>query len=290
MNSDESPRTLDVAIAHPARRYNYWLGGKDNFAADRASADAIEKIYPGIRTAAVENRRFLRRAVRHLVVAEGVRQFLDIGTGLPTAGNTHEIAQRCNPTGRVVYVDNDPLVLVHARALLVSHPAGATAYLDADLRQPDAILAAPELHGTLDLSQPVAVLMVAVLHFLPDHEQAYDVVKTLMAAMPAGSYVVISHATTDVLPADTAHQLAARDLPGRGDFTARSRARVARFFDGLTLLDPGLQVISAWRPDPDDPEPPAEQVAVYGGIAHKPAPRQEARGIVPERRENGRRP
>jgi trans-aconitate methyltransferase len=290
MNSDEPSRTLDVTVAHPARRYNYWLGGKDNFAADRASADAIEKIYPGIRTAAVENRRFLHRAVRYLVQVEGVRQFLDVGTGLPTADNTHEVAQRYDPTARVLYVDNDPLVLVHARALLISYPAGATAYLDADLRQPDTILAAPKLHDTLDLTRPVAVLLVAVLHFLPDHEQAYDVVQTLMAAMPAGSYLVISHATTDALPADTARRLAACDLPGRGDFTARTCAQVARFFDGLTLIDPGLHVISAWRPDPRHPQPPAEQVAAYGGIAHKPAPCPCPRGNIAERRENGHRP
>jgi hypothetical protein len=289
MNSDEPPHALDVTVAHPARRYNYWLGGKDNFAADRASADAIEKIYPHIRTAAVENRRFLHRAVRYLVQVAGVRQFLDIGTGLPTADNTHEVAQRQDPAARVVYVDNDPLVLVHARALLVSHPAAAAAYLDADLRQPDTILAAPELQDTLDLTRPVAVLLVAVLHFLPDHEQAYDVVRTLMAAMSTGSYLVISHATTDLLPADTARRLAAEDLPGRGNFTARTRAQVARFFDGHLLIDPGVQPVSAWRPDLDDSQPPPEQVAVYGGIARKPPPRHWPGGIIADRRENGRR-
>src|SRR4051812_29557414 len=171
---------LHPETPHPARRYNYWLGGKDNFAADRAAADAIEAAFPHIRTAAVENRRFLQRAVRHLVEEAGIRQFLDIGTGLPTADNTHEVAQRIEPSARVVYIDNDPLVLAHARALLTSDPAGATAYLDADLRDADAILAQPELAEVLDLSQPVALLLVAVLHFIADDDQAYETVRKLV--------------------------------------------------------------------------------------------------------------
>ncbi|HEY3000917.1 MAG TPA: SAM-dependent methyltransferase [Kribbellaceae bacterium] len=272
--ADLASSVIDTSVAHPARRYNYWLGGKDNFAADRASADAIERIFPGIRTAAIENRRFLHRAVRHLVEQEVVRQFLDVGTGLPTRDNTHEVAQRLDPTARVVYVDNDPIVLVHARALLTSHPAGATAYLEADLRTPQDILTAPELTGTLDLTQPVAVLLVAVLHFLPDHHQAYTAVRTLMAAMPGGSFLVISHATTDLLPADTARRLTAPDVPGRGEFTPRSSEQIARFFDGLSLTDPGVQVISAWRPDPSRSQPPPDQVAAYGAVARKPARRR----------------
>jgi hypothetical protein len=285
MTLDQRQSLIDTSTAHPARRYNYWLGGKDNFAADRASADAIEAVYPHIRTAAVENRRFLSRVVRYLVEMAGVRQFLDVGTGLPTRDNTHEIAQRVDPTARVVYVDNDPMVLAHARALLTSHPAGATGYIEADLREPGTILAAPELRGTLDLTQPVAVLLVAVLHFLPGNAQAHDVVKTLMAAMPVGSYLVVSHATTDVLPADTTRRLAVRDLPGRGDFAARSRRQVARFFDGLTLVDPGLQIVSAWRPDSGPPQPAAERVAAYGAVACKLGP--VPRAAIPPRRENG---
>ena len=261
---------IDTSRAHPARRYNYWLGGKDNFAADRASGDAIEQIFPGIRTAAIENRRFLQRAVRYLA-AQGIRQFLDIGTGLPTEDNTHEIAQHLDPTSRIVYVDNDPLVLVHARALLTSHPAGRTAYLQADLRRPEQILTDPELTTTLDLSRPVAVLLVAVLHFLPDHTEANTTVNALMEAVPPGSYLVISHATTGLLPAATTRALTSGEVPGTADFTGRTRAQVARFFDRLTLVDPGVEVISRWRPDPHPCPPPADQVSMYGGVARKPA-------------------
>jgi hypothetical protein len=269
MTLDRRPQVIDTTRAHPARRYNYWLGGKDNFAADRASGDAIEKIFPGIRVAAIENRRFLQRAVRFLV-GQGVRQFLDIGTGLPTQDNTHEIAQRLDPTSRVVYVDNDPLVLVHARALLTSHPAGRTAYLQADLRHPEQIRTDPELGTTLDLSRPVAVLLVAVLHFIPDHNQADAAVHALMGAVPAGSYLVISHATTELLSSATARQLTAKNVAG--DFTSRTRSQVTRFFDQLTLLEPGVKVISRWRPDPHTCPPPANQVSVYGGVARKFAP------------------
>ena len=289
MTLDPCSTVIDTTTAHPARRYNYWLGGKDNFEADRVSADAIEKIYSGIRTAAVENRLFLHRVVRYLVEVEGLRQFLDVGTGLPTHDNTHEVAQQLDPCARIVYVDNDPLVLVHARALLTSHPCGATAYVQADLRRPDDILAAPELKGTLDLTLPVAVLLVAVLHFLPDHQQAHTAVQTLMDAMPPGSFLVISHATTDLLPADTARRLTAPDLPGRGDFTARTHEQVTSFFDGLTLLDPGVQVLSTWRPDPDHPPPPADQVAAYGAVARKPTVRHHEPPAPGQRRRTGGR-
>ena len=266
----QSKPVCDTTRAHPARRYNYWLGGKDNFAADRESGDAIEKIFPAVRTAAVENRRFLQRTVRY-VAGQGVRQFLDIGTGLPTQDNTHEIAQRVDPSCRIVYVDNDPLVLVHARALLTSHPAGRTAYLQADLRQPQQILADPDLKATLDLSRPVAVLLVAVLHFLPDDDEAHAAVRTLMDATPAGSYLAISHATTDLLPAATVSRLTGGSVPGAGDFTGRTRAEVAQFFNGLTLVEPGVEVISRWQPDPDTPPPPPDdQVSVYGAVARKP--------------------
>ena len=183
MDRDPSRPVIDTTTAHPARRYDYWLGGKDNFAADRESADAIETIFPSIRTAARENRNFLHRAVRYLVTEAGVRQFLDIGTGLPTADNTHDIAQRLAPDARIVYVDNDPLVLVHARALLTSHPHGATQYIEADLRQPEQILTDADLTGTLDLAKPVALLLVAVLHFVPDTDHPDTIVRTLLDAL-----------------------------------------------------------------------------------------------------------
>ena len=267
MSTHEPGHPIDTSVAHPARRYNYWLGGKDNFAADRESGDAIKAVYPHIQTAAVQNRWFLQRVVRYLAAEAGIRQFLDIGTGLPTADNTHEVAQAINPAARIVYVDNDPLVLVHARALLTSDPRGKTAYIDADLRHPETILTADALTDTLNLNQPVALLVIAILHFLPDTEQAYTAVKTLMDALPPGSYLAASHATDDLLPAGTAEALTT--VPGRGDYTARSRAQFLHFFDGLHMLPPGVEVVSRWRPDSDD-TPPPEQVSVYGGLAVKP--------------------
>jgi len=240
---------LDVTTAHPARRYDYWLGGKDNFAADRTSGDAIEKVFPGIRTAAVENRRFLHRAVRTLVDA-GVRQFLDIGTGLPTADNTHQVAQRLAPRSRVLYVDNDPLVLCHARALLTSDPCGATSYLQADLRRPEQILADPALTGTLDLTQPIGLLLVAILHFLPDTDQAMAAVRTLMDALTPGSYLVISHATYDPLPANTVDALTTGSLPGLGDFTQRSGSRSTGSSTASPKSHPGCKWSANGDPTP----------------------------------------
>ncbi|MDT5151603.1 MAG: hypothetical protein QOI01_3336 [Mycobacterium sp.] len=262
---------IDTTVAHPARRYNYWLGGKDHFAADRASGDAIAAIFPHIRAAAVENRGFLDRTVRFLAAEYGIRQYLDIGTGLPAADNTHQIAQRIHSDARIVYVDNDPMVLAHARALLVGDPPGRTAYLQADLRRPEQILTSGEITSTLDLTQPVAVLLVAVLHFLPDDELAYSAVKTLMDAVPVGSYLVVSHATTDLLVPDIAARFA--QLPsGGGDFTARTHDQVLQFFDRLELIEPGLLSVSNWRRDHDDPPPPPEQVCLWGGVARKPPP------------------
>ncbi|GAA2553953.1 hypothetical protein GCM10010435_25450 [Winogradskya consettensis] len=178
--------SIDTSTAHPARRYNYWLGGKDNFAADRASGDAIAAAFPTTRMAVIENRQFLSRAVTHLTRDAGIRQFLDIGTGLPSADNTHEVAQAIAPDARIVYVDNDPLVLTHARALLTGTPAGATAYLHADLREPERILADPQLAEVLDLTQPVALMLVAVLHFVAESDDPYAKVAHLLDALPTG--------------------------------------------------------------------------------------------------------
>jgi len=177
---------IDVTTAHPARRYNYWLGGKDHVAADRASGDAIEAVLPSIRLMAIENRMFLRRAVRY-VARQGICQYLDIGTGIPARGNTHEIAQSVDPTARTVYVDNDPIVLTHARALLTSAPQDANAYLDADLREPGTILEHPDLKATLDFSEPIALMLVAVLHFIRDDEDPRGIVDRLAGALPPGS-------------------------------------------------------------------------------------------------------
>ncbi len=270
MNPDEPDRTLDTTVAHPARRYDYWLGGKDNFAADRESGDAIEAIYPHIRTSAVENRRFLHRVVRYLAGEAGIRQFLDIGTGLPTADNTHQVAQAIDPSAHIVYVDNDPLVLAHARALLTGDPRGNTAYVNADLRHPEQILNDPALTDTLNLDEPVGLLLIAVLHFLPDTEQAYTAVKAVMNRLPPGSYLAASHATDDLLPADTAAAFATEPIPGKGDFVGRSRAQFLHFFDGLDLVPPGVEVVSRWQPDRQD-LPPPDHVSVYGGLGLKAA-------------------
>lgn len=258
------PPHIDVSTPHPARRYDYWLGGKDHFAADRASGDAIASAFPDIVTAARENRRFLQRAVRYLAGQRGIRQYLDIGTGLPTAENTHEIAQRHVRDARVVYVDNDPLVLVHARALLSPKPPAVTAYIDADLRHPDQILTAAELRDTLDLSQPTALMLVAVLHFVTDPDAA---VEYLLHALCPGSFLVLTHGTYDLLDAGTIARLEQVDL---GDFRPRTRQQVSRFFDGLELLPPGLQVVTDWHPEPGSSPPPPEAVSIYGAVACKP--------------------
>lgn len=264
---------IDTTVAHPARRYNYWLGGKDNFQADRDSGDAMAARFPTIRISALENRRFLRRAVRHLAGEAGIRQFLDIGTGIPTADNTHEVAQSTDPRARVVYVDNDPIVLAHARALLTSSPEGATAYLDADLRDPERILAHPDLRRTLDLSQPVALMLLAVLHFVPDGEDPYAIVGRLLDALPVGSYLAASHATHDYLPEELAAEAkaAARGGGPHGVINLRSREEVVRFFDGLELVEPGVCSVAEWRADGEpEPRPSVVDVSMYGGVARKP--------------------
>lgn len=270
MTSSDRFLPIDPSTPHPARRYNYWLGGKDNYAADRASGDAIEAIFPYIRISARQNRQFLRRVVRYLVEQAGVRQFLDVGTGLPAAGNTHEVAQAVAPECRILYVDNDPLVMVHARALLTGCPLGRTAYIEADVREPQTILADDTLTATLDLAQPVAVLLVAVLHFVADDAVAGAAVKTLVDATVPGSFLVVSHATGDLMDPASVRALAAGGHVGDADTTLRSKAQVAGFFDGLDMVAPGVQIVSQWRPDPDTDQPPAEQVSVYGGVARKP--------------------
>jgi hypothetical protein len=260
---ESPPGEVNPSVMHPARRYNYWLGGKDNFQADRDSGDAIAGAFPGIVTAARENRRFLQRAVRLLAEHHGVRQFLDIGTGLPSADNTHQVAQRHRPDARVLYVDNDPLVLVHARALLTATPPAVTAYEQADLREPDRILA--DAGRTLDLSQPTALMLVAILHFIPNDNQASEAVKHLMHALAPGSFLVLSHATYDLFEPDTVTALGKVDV---GEFQPRTRAQVEQFFSGLNLISPGVQIVTDW-PEPQGERPPPHEVAVYGAVARK---------------------
>jgi hypothetical protein len=263
------PKEIDTTIVHSARRYDYWLGGKDNFPVDRESGDAVEAVFPTVRTAALQNRGFLGRAVRYLAEEAGIDQFLDIGTGIPAAGNTHEVAQAVAPSSRVVYVDNDPIVLAHARALLTStHADGMTAYIDADLRDPQSILGSPALADTLDLSRPVALMLIAVLHFLPDSDHPYDIVRTLTDALPPGSFLAIAHGTGDYLPPETRDRLNALN-PSNGQAWMRGLDDIAHFFDGHSLVSPGIVPVHAWHPDQDDRRPyiAAEEIISYGGVA-----------------------
>ena len=262
---------LDTGVAHPARRYNYWLGGKDNFAADRESGDLLAQSYPAARIAARANRAFLRRAVRYLAAEAGIRQFLDIGTGLPTADNTHEVAQRLAPDARVVYADNDPMVMAHARALLGSTSQGRARYLEEDLRDPERILSHPDLVETLDLGQPVALMLVAIVHFLPDQPATREIVQTLLAALPAGSHLTMSCATTEFLTPELAANWDESLRTGRSDVYPRDRAAFTEFFAGLDLIEPGIVAVSEWRPDPDDDEHPAPvDASIFGAVARKP--------------------
>jgi SAM-dependent methyltransferase len=257
---------LDTRHAHPARVYNYWLGGKDNFAADREAAEQAIAANPGIVADVRANRAFLTRAVRYLAAERGVRQFLDIGTGLPTAGNTHEVAQDVVPQARVVYVDNDPVVLSHARALLVGTPEGATTYLQADLREVPAIVRTAA--RTLDFAEPVALMLLIILHLIPDSDDPYGIVAALMRALPPGSYLVLSHPASDIRPAQMAEMTRRVNerMSGRGA-TMWDRAAVTRFFDGLDLLEPGVVQPQQWRPEPGVVSP--AQVTAWCGVARK---------------------
>ncbi|GAA0967818.1 SAM-dependent methyltransferase [Actinocorallia libanotica] len=271
MSSERAPRGIDPTKAHPARRYNYWLGGKDNFAADRESAEIVASGFPTIRLSALENRKFLQRAVRHLAAEAGIRQFLDIGAGLPSAGNVHEVAQDVAPESRVVYVDNDPIVLVHARALLNSSPEGATAYVDADLREPEKILNAPELTETLDLSRPTALILVATMHFITEDEDAYGLLGRLREALAPGSHIAMTHATLDYLPEERRAGVIENDEKSGVPFQMRTRTEFTRFFDGLELVEPGVTSVVEWRPDdPPGERPTVEDVSMYGAVARVP--------------------
>ena len=263
------PRGLDTSVAHPARVYNYWLGGKDNFAADRAAAEAAMAanplIVPGVRA----NRAFLVRAVRFLAGEAGIRQFLDIGTGLPSADNTHEVAQAIAPECRIAYVDNDPIVLRHAEALLTSAPDGATTYVQADVRDPDAIVR--QVAATLDFGRPIAVMLLAILQNIPDSDDPHQLVARLMTAAGPGSWLVISHPASDIHPeimAEMASRLNDRQRPAE-QVWFRTREAISRFFDGLELAAPGVVQLHRWRPAPGD-YVPDHDITAWCGVARKP--------------------
>jgi O-methyltransferase involved in polyketide biosynthesis len=258
---------FDARVAHPARVYDYWLGGKDNFEADRIAGEATIAAYPAIRASARANRAFLARTVRYLAAEQGIRQFLDIGTGLPTASNTHEVAQSVAAESRIVYVDNDPLVLVHARALLTSSPEGATAYIDTDLREVDYLL--EQAADTLDFSQPVAVMLLAILHYIPDLEEAQRIVARLMSAMPPGSFMAISHAASDIDPDEMAEMIRRmNEHLAEGNHVGRPREVVAQFFGGLELVEPGVVKVTEWRARSEVEA--AGPTSLWGGVARKP--------------------
>jgi len=260
---------IDTSRPHPARMYDYYIGGKNHFAADRATADKALAAWPDGRTGLRENRKFLGRVVRYLAAEAGIRQFLDIGSGLPAANNVHEVAQAAAPAARVVYVDNDPMVLTHARALLASAPEGRTAYVQADLRHPLSILSSPLVREVLDFGEPIALMLVAVLHFLRDEDKPDEVVGTLLDALAPGSYLAASHMTLEHNPEavgggqqiylDAGIPMHARD--------ADQFARLA--FTGLEMVPPGVVLVSEWRPDSDTPGPTPAEVRCYGGAARK---------------------
>ena len=260
---------LRTDVPHPARIYDYLLGGKDNFQPDRDAADEITVDWPNLPRSMRANRSFMGRVARYLAAEKGIRQFLDIGTGLPTAPNLHDIVQEVAPDARVVYVDNDPIVLVHARALLTSTREGRTAYVDADLRDPQAILDAPQFVQTLDLNEPVALSLIAILQFIPDEEEAHAVVRRLLDHLPSGSVLALSTVTAESAPREVNDGVAAynaRGIPTK----ARTLEEVRRFFDGLELIDPGVTLVNHWHPDEAARNTPDAHVHMYGGAAFKP--------------------
>jgi len=264
----QQPPPIDASVPQSARIWNYWLGGKDNFPVDREAGDQYREVFPGITDIARASRGFLTRADRSLAGEAGIRQFLDIGTGLPTADNTHQVAQRVAPESRIVYVDNDPMVLAHARALLTSTPAGATSYIDADLRDPDKILEAAA--NTLDFTQPVALMLMGILGHVADYDEARSIVKRLLDALPPGSYLALNDGT-DIISKAFAEAQQGYNQSGAVPYHLRSPAQIAGFFDGLELVEPGVVSVPRWRPDPAEGSGglPAE-VDAFGGVGRKP--------------------
>jgi len=259
---------LNTNVPHSARIYDYLLGGKDNFPADRAASGAITKNWPNLPASMRANRSFMARLAHNLAAEHGIRQFLDVGTGLPTSPNLHEVAQRVAPDARILYVDNDPIVLVHARALLSGTPQGRTAYLEADLRDPDAVLASDQLRDLFDLTRPVAVSLLAILHFIVDDQVAQDIIDRLMKPLAPGSLLALSTTTADSAPGEVTTGVAAYNASGIPT-VARDKTRVERFFEGLELLDPGVVLVNHRHPDEASLAVPDTHVHIYGGLARK---------------------
>lgn len=267
--TSDSP-DLSTERAHGARIYDYILGGKDNYAADRAAGDATLQVWPALRIHMQANRSFMHRVARYLAADKGIRQFLDIGTGIPTSPNFHEVVQAVAPECRVVYVDNDPIVLVHAQALMRSTPEGRTTYIEADMREPEKIISAPQLVNTLDLSRPVGLTLIAMVHFIEDDDEAYRVVKRIVDVLPSGSYFAAAIATDDFAPEVLAQVQEVYHSHGE-TLRFRSHAQAERFFEGLELEEPGVVQIHKWRPDAADVGNIDDaDIAMYGAIARKP--------------------
>jgi hypothetical protein len=264
-NAAEKP-AIDTTVAHSARVHDYWLGGKDNFAADRAAGDAVMAAYPGIVTSVRANRAFLARAVRFLTREAGIRQFLDIGTGIPAANNTHEVAQAEAPETRVVYVDYDPVVLLHARALLTSDVSGTIDYIHADVRDPGSLLR--EASRTLDFSRPVAVMLIALMHLIVDADDPYGIVQTFKTAVPSGSYLALSQVASDIEPEQMAEAAQRYNRLAYETQRHRTHAEVSRFFEGFELLEPGVVVVPKWRPASEVEA--GTHSGMWGGVARKP--------------------
>ncbi|CAM04014.1 S-adenosyl methyltransferase [Saccharopolyspora erythraea NRRL 2338] len=261
---------LGTDRAHGARIYDYILGGKDNYAVDRAAAEATKRIWPALPVHMRANREFMHRAGRYLATECGIDQFLDIGTGIPTPPNLHEVVQEVRPDARIVYTDNDPIVLVHARALMAGSEQGRTAYVEADLRDPDTILSSPEFRETLDPNRPIGLMLIAVVHFIEDDDEALDVVRRIVDVLPSGSHLAATVATDDFAPEMLAE--VRRTYHEHGETLRwRDLSQTERFFDGLELVDPGIVQMHKWRPDDDTyRQIPEADIAMYGAIARKP--------------------
>jgi hypothetical protein len=260
-----APAEIDTSKPHPARMYDYYLGGKDNYVVDRDAAAAVLRAVPEVRDMARENRAFLQRAVRYLVGEAGIRQIIDIGTGIPTVGNVHEVAEEVTPGVRVAYVDNDPIVHVHAHALLAGE--GNTSIVLADLREPEAILAHPKVQELIDFEQPIALLLVAILHFVPDEQEPGRIIATLRDALPLGSYLALSHGTADFHDDAPVSEATAVYDRATAPLVLRSHAQISGFFKGFDVVDPGVVQVPLWRPDGKPLRPrDLAKIGIYGGV------------------------